>query len=131
MRRFLIRRLMAVTLATAALPVLLPLVSSDALAATVGEAAPAFELADTRSKAVKLSDYKGRHVVLEWTNPGCPFVQKHYRAQNMQSLQKEYGAKNVVWFSVSSTSKSAADYLQPAALDARLVKEWGGVPAAC
>ena len=122
---------MAVTLATAALPVLLPLMSSDALAATVGEAAPAFELADTRGKAVKLSDYKGRHVVLEWTNPGCPFVQKHYRAQNMQSLQKEYGAKNVVWFSVSSTSKSAADYLQPAALDARLVKEWGGVPAAC
>ena len=57
-----------------------------------------------QGKTVKLSDFKGRHVVLEWTNPGCPFVVKHYGSQNMQGLQKEATAKNVVWLSISSTA---------------------------
>ena len=56
-------------------------------------ARPAFELVDTQGKTVKLSDFKGRHVVLEWTNPGCPFVVKHYGSQNMQGLQKEAAAE--------------------------------------
>ena len=56
--------------------------------ATVGQAAPAFELRDTSGKSVKLSDYKGKHVVLEWTNPGCPFVVKHYGSQNMQACRR-------------------------------------------
>ncbi len=65
-----------------------------------------------------LADFKGKHVVLEWTNPGCPFVQKHYGSQNMQSLQKDFTAKNVVWLSISSTAKGHGDYLAPAALRA-------------
>ncbi len=112
----------------AATVLLMPMWSSTAVAATIGEAAPAFELKDTHGKLVKLTDFKGRHVVLEWTNPGCPFVQKHYGAQNMQALQKEYTAKDVVWLSINSTAKGAGDYLQPSALDTKLIKEWGAAP---
>lgn len=108
----------------------LPLWATQAQAAQVGEPAPAFELKDTSGKTVKLSDFKGKHVVLEWTNPGCPFVVKHYGAQNMQGLQKDAAAKNVVWLTVNSTAKGASDYLAPAALQAKLVKDWGAAPAA-
>ena len=55
-------------------------------AATVGQAAPDFTATDALGKTHKLSDFKGKHVVLEWTNPNCPFVVKHYSG-NMQSLQ--------------------------------------------
>lgn len=68
--------------------------------------------------------------MLEWTNPVCPFVQKHGNFQNMQGLQKEYTAKNVVWLSVSSTAKGASDYLAPAALSAKLTRDWRGAPSA-
>jgi len=100
-----------------------------AQSASVGQAAPGFELLDTQGKAVKLSDFKGKHVVLEWTNPGCPFVVKHYGSQNMQSLQKEAGAKQVVWLSISSTAQGHGDYLAPAAL-AGQYQSWGAAPAA-
>ena len=92
--------------------------------ATVGQPAPAFELVDAKGRVVKLSDFKGRHVVLEWTNPGCPFVLKHYGAQNMQGLQKEAKAKDVVWLSISSTAPGHADYLGPGALAAQY-QVWG------
>ena len=59
--------------------------------------APGFTLTDTAGKPVKLADYRGKYVVLEWTNPECPFVQKHYVSGNMQGLQKEWGAQDVVW----------------------------------
>ncbi|GAB4553319.1 MAG: thioredoxin family protein [Rhizobacter sp.] len=116
------------TLAAAA--VALPLLAAPAFAVTIGQPAPAFELKDTSGKTVKLADFKGKHVVLEWVNPGCPFVVKHYGSQNMQGLQKAYTAKDVVWLSVNSTAKSAGDYLEPAALNAKLVKEWGAAPTA-
>ena len=98
-------------------------------AAAVGQAAPDFELTDTSGKPVKLSDFKGRFVVLEWTNPGCPFVVKHYGTQSMQALQKEAAAKNVVWLSISSTARGHADYLEPAGLSAQY-KGWGSAPTA-
>ena len=109
--------------------VLACVLAAPALAATVGAAAPDFQLKDTSGKLVKLADFKGRHVVLEWTNPGCPFVVKHYGSQNMQGLQKEYTANNVVWLSVSSTAKGHHDHLEPAALAARY-KEWGSAQTA-
>jgi len=120
------RLLMAVGLAAlgaGALP------ASWAQSAGVGQSAPAFELMDTQGKPVKLSDFKGRHVVLEWTNPGCPFVVKHYGSQNMQGLQKEAAGKNVVWLSISSTAPGHADYLAPAALAAQY-KQWAAAPTA-
>ena len=95
--------------------------------ATPGSAAPAFALTDLAGKAVNLADYRGRTVVLEWHNFGCPFVQKHYRSGNMQALQKKY-ATDVVWLAVNSTSKSASDYTEPAALTTQL-KQFGAAPA--
>lgn len=125
------RRFASQTLAFSALSATLPLLlaSLPAAAVTVGQPAPAFEAKDTSGKTVRLSDYKGRHVVLEWTNPGCPFVVKHYGSRNMQGLQKEAAAKNVVWLSVSSTAPGASDYLAPAALAARY-QEWGAAASA-
>lgn len=84
-------------------------------APSVGQAAPDFTLKDTAGKAVKLSDYRGKYVVLEWTNPGCPFVQKHYSG-NMQGLQKEATGKGVVWLAINSTETGSGDYLAPARL---------------
>ena len=87
-------------------------------AAAVGQAAPAFTLTDTSGRSVSLADFKGRHVVLEWVNPGCPFVQKHYDAGNMQATQKGALGRGVVWLAINSTATSARDYLAPAALAA-------------
>ncbi|RYX91241.1 MAG: thioredoxin family protein [Comamonadaceae bacterium] len=89
-------------------------------AATVGQPAPDFTLKDASGKTVKLSDYKGKHVVLEWTNPGCPFVQKHYNSGNMPATQKDAMGKGVVWLSVNSTEKASGDYLEPQKLVAWL-----------
>jgi hypothetical protein len=82
-------------------------------AAAPGAAAPDFAIADTSGKPVKLSDYRGKFVVLEWTNPECPFVRKHYGSQNMQGLQKEWGAKDVVWLTINSTNASHREYKTP------------------
>src|SRR5687767_13643507 len=88
--------------------------------ATVGQNAPAFSATDTSGKPVSLADYKGKHVVLEWVNPGCPFVQKHYDSGNMPATQKSAVSKGVVWLSVNSTAKEASDYQPPAELNAWL-----------
>jgi peroxiredoxin len=85
-------------------------------APSVGQSAPDFTLKDASGKAVKLSDYRGKHVVLEWTNPGCPYVQKHYDSGNMPATQKDAVGKGVVWLSINSTEKSAYDYMEPAKL---------------
>ncbi len=95
-------------------------------AVTVGHVAPDFSLTDVNGKSVKLSDFKGKNVVLEWTNPGCPFVVKHYGSYNMQALQKAAIGKGVVWLSVNSTAKSHADYLEPAKLGTKITVEWKG-----
>lgn len=83
--------------------------------AAVGQAARDFSAGDTAGKTHRLSDYKGKLVVLEWTNPGCPFVQKHYSG-NMQGLQKEAAGKGVVWLAINSTEAGSGDYLAPAQL---------------
>lgn len=77
-----------------------------ALAATAGQSAPDFSATDTQGKTVKLSDFKGKYIVLEWTNPGCPFVRNHYNTKNMQTLQKGWGERGVVWLSIDSTNGS-------------------------
>jgi peroxiredoxin len=84
--------------------------ASVALAASAGQVAPDFTVTDSNGKAVRLADFKGRFVVLEWTNPECPFVQKHYNSANMPSLQKEWGAKEVVWLTVNSTNRSSSEF---------------------
>ncbi len=83
---------------------------SPVVAAAPGAAAPGFTIADTAGKPVSLADYRGKFVVLEWTNPDCPFVQKHYNSRNMQELQKEWGAKDVVWLSINSTNANHGEF---------------------
>lgn len=95
------------------------LATGGALAqAVVNQPAPAFSVQDASGKTVSLTDFKGKHVVLEWVNPGCPFVQKHYNSGNMPVTQKDAVAKGVVWLSVSSTAKDTSDYKSPAELGA-------------
>jgi peroxiredoxin len=84
--------------------------------AVVGQPAPAFSAIDTSGKAVSLADFKGRHVVLEWVNPGCPYVQKHYSSANMQGTQKDATGKGVVWLAVNSTAAEHGDYKTAAAM---------------
>jgi peroxiredoxin len=85
-------------------------------APSVGQSAPDFALRDANGKTVKLSDYRGKHVVLEWTNPGCPYVRKHYNSGNMPATQKEAVEKGVVWLAINSTEKASGDYLEPSKL---------------
>ena len=98
-------------------------------AASPGLAAPDFAVADTNGKPVKLSDYRGKFVVLEWTNPECPFVRKHYDSQNMQGLQKEWGAKDVVWLTINSTNASHSEYKTPEEM-AKWMRAQGAAPRA-
>ena len=79
--------------------------------ASVGKAAPDFTLADLNGKAVKLADFKGKHVVLEWHNPNCPFVVKHYDSGNMPELQSRYDSKDTIWLTINSTHSSYPDYM--------------------
>ena len=111
--------MMKTLLLASALAAATAVIASPAFAvATVGQPAPAFTAVDAHGKAVSLADFKGKHVVLEWVNPGCPFVQKHYGSANMQGTQKEATARGVVWLAVSSTAPDASDYKKPAALAA-------------
>ena len=82
-----------------------------ALAARVGDPAPDFTGTDSNGQTHKLSDYHGKFVVLEWTNNGCPYTQKHYNSGNMQSLQKEWTAKGVVWLTILSSAPGAQGYM--------------------
>lgn len=82
--------------------------------AVVGQPAPAFSATDVHGKSVALADFKGRHVVLEWVNPGCPYVQKHYNAANMQATQKAATDQGVVWLAINTTARDHVDYKAPA-----------------
>lgn len=70
----------------------------------IGSAAPDFSLPDAHGKTQSLGDYKGKFVVLEWFNPECPFVKKHYGSDNMQKLQKQYTDKGVAWLTIDSNA---------------------------
>ena len=92
------------------------------LAARVGDPAPDFTGRDTHGQTHKLSDYRGKFVVLEWTNNGCPFTQKHYNSGNMQSLQKEWTAKGVVWLTILSSAPGEQGYMTAADENAYMSK---------
>lgn len=77
-------------------------------AVETGKPAPNFTLTDITGQTRKLSDYKGKTVVLEWVKPGCPIVQKHYNSENMQKTQKAATAGGVVWLSINSASYPGA-----------------------
>jgi peroxiredoxin len=83
----------------------------------IGNPAPNFTLPDTNGKKVSLANFKGKYVVLEWYNPDCPFVGKHYRSGNMQELQKEFTSQGVVWISIDSSAPGAQGNYPPEKLN--------------
>ena len=101
---------------------------AHAAPAAVGQPAPDFTLPDTGGQPVKLSQFRGKPVVLEWNNPGCPFVRKHYQG-NLQALQKDFTQRGVVWLAINSTRSDSADYLAPDRL-ANWMRDQGASPSA-
>ena len=109
----MIQRLLTFTAA-----VLLGCVSAAAAAsATIGAAAPNFSLTDSNGKPHALADYKGKIVVLEWTNHECPYVRKHYETGNMQALQREATGQGVIWLTLISSTKGSQGYATAAQAD--------------
>jgi AhpC/TSA family len=100
-----------------------------AAVAVVGQEAPVFSTVDAGGKAVSLADFKGKTVVLEWVNPECPYVRKHYDSGNMQATQKAAKAKDVVWLSVNSTHAEHVDFKKPAQMLA-WTQQQGAAPSA-
>ena len=96
-----------------AMAVVCCLVSSVAYAIKPGEMAPDFKGTDSNGKTQTLAQYRGKYVVLEWANRGCPYEQKHYKSGNMESLQKQWTAKGVVWLSVISSAPGEQGYVTP------------------
>ena len=90
---------------------------AEAAAAKVGEAAPAFTSTSTAGTTVSLAEYKGKLVVLEWTNHDCPYVRKHYETGNMQALQREATGAGVVWLTIISSAPGTQGYVKPAQAD--------------
>ncbi|CAN5651382.1 thioredoxin family protein [soil metagenome] len=89
----------------------------------VGASAPDFSLMDTKGSMRSLADYKGKYVVLEWFNPECPFVKKHYGSGNMQNLQEEYAGKGVAWLSIDSSAPGKQGHLT-AQTGEKMIADW-------
>lgn len=98
-------------------------------AVKVGEPAPDFTLAGADGKTHSLSGFKGKYVVLEWTNHGCPFVKKHYGSGNMQAQQKELTGKGAVWLSIVSSAAGKQGHVDAAQAN-DLTKQRGAAPTA-
>jgi peroxiredoxin len=103
------------------------LVVSSASAAPPGNAAPTFKEVSTTGKQVSLADFKGKTVILEWTNDGCPFVQKHYKSKNMQETQAAATKDGVVWLTVISSKPGSQGHVDAAKAD-KLTTDRGAKP---
>lgn len=103
--------------------------AAAAAAPEVGKPAPDFTGTDTKGESHTLSDLRGKTVILEWTNDGCPYVQKHYNSGNMQKLQKETTADGVVWLTIASSAPGTQGNLKPAEHDA-LMQKFEAAPSA-
>jgi peroxiredoxin len=98
-----------------------PLIAAVLVA--IGQPAPDFTAKNVNGESVSLSDFKGRTVVLEWVNFGCPFVKKHYASGNMPELQKTYTAKDVVWLTINSAAEGKQGYMEPAKMAEEAAKQ--------
>jgi peroxiredoxin len=108
----------------------LSLAASATFAAVApGQPASDFAVTDIAGKPYKLSDLRGKYVVLEWFNSECPFVQKHYESGNMQGLQKQYTAKGVVWLAINSTNPGSSNF-RDESRSAQIVRDWKMNPTA-
>jgi AhpC/TSA family len=98
-------------------------------AVRVGEPAPDFQATDSNGQQHKLSQCRGKFVVLEWHNNGCPYTRKHYQSGNMQRLQKDWTGKGVVWFTLISSGPGQQGYVT-AQQENDYLKEMKAVPTA-
>ena len=105
-------------------------VSTTAGAVTTGAMAPDFSLKDQKNLVHKLQAQRGKYVVLEWHNPECPFVKKHYETGNLPRLQKEWTGKGVVWFTINSSAPGKSGYLKVIESQTDLEKYHAAVTAA-
>jgi peroxiredoxin len=119
----------SVHVSLAAMVALTLVFASTVRAAQVGSPAPDFHGTDSNGKAQNLDQYRGKFVVLEWHNHDCPYTIKHYQSGKMQSLQKEWTAKGVVWFTVISSPPGAQGYVTAAQENAYVTKT-GAKPTA-
>jgi peroxiredoxin len=120
------------TIVTASLLTFVTLGAAVALAADaarVGSPAPDFTVKDLAGKVRRLSEFKGKPVVLEWHNQSCPYVKKHYETGNMQRLQKEVTGQGAVWLTVISSAPGKQGYVTPEQENAYL-KEQQAAPTA-
>jgi peroxiredoxin len=109
--------------------IILLLVTSLVHAVKVGEPAPDFQATDSNGQQHELSQYRGKFVVLEWHNNGCPYTRKHYESGNMQRLQKQWTSKGVVWFTVISSAPGQQGYVT-AQQENDYVKQMNAAPTA-
>jgi peroxiredoxin len=115
------RAVVYVAVAAAALVVVL-MGALAARGATVGQQAPTFSGKDSQGKVQSLAQYRGKYVVLEWTNRECPYTKKQYDSGNMQALQREWTAKGVVWLTVLSSPQGEQGYLTAEQENAQMEK---------
>ena len=119
------KNLRSVMLRACALLVLI----ASAFAVKTGDPAPGFTSVDSNGKQQSLSTYKGKIVVLEWHNQGCPYTKKHYESGNMQKLQKEWTTKGVVWLTVISSAQGTQGFVTPSQ-ENEYLKTMNAVPTA-
>ena len=87
-------------------------IAGSAYALEIGKEAPGFTLTDSFGNEHSLADFRGKYVVLEWINFGCPFVEKHYDTDNMQKLQKKYTDDGVIWLSICSSAEGKQGFME-------------------
>src|SRR5512145_2889499 len=112
-----------------AVSALLAVAQPAAAQAVVGQKAPSFTAKDATGKSRSLSEFQGKVVVLEWWNPECPFVGKHYNSGNMQKLQKEWTGKGVVWLTVNSSAAGQQGHRDAAQATAAMKEKNGAATA--
>ena len=93
-----------------------------------GSPAPDFSAADIAGHAVRLSDYAGKTIIIEWTNDGCPFVGKHYNSGNMQSLQRRYTEAGNIWLTITSSAPGEQGFVSPDEARADIAR-WNAAPS--
>ncbi len=124
------RRMLAIGLYGAAAIVALSTSAPPATAqARIGAPAPSFTLTDSNGRSLSLADFKGKTMVLEWTNHECPYVGKHYRGNSMQMLQKKWTGQGVVWLSMISSAPGLQGHVSPQQAN-QLTTDRGAAPTA-
>lgn len=128
-RRTVLTAALGGTAAVALDVALAPTIAYPGAQTKIGAPAPAFSLTDSNGKSVSLADFKGKTVVLEWTNHDCPYVRKHYGGGNMQALQKKWTAQGVTWLTVISSEPGSQGYVQGPEAN-KLTADRGAAPTA-